>query len=46
MISLASSKCCDLGAAVITDGATEAQRDYLTHQSYKATKSQSHLFTQ
>lgn len=35
-----------IGVAIITEGETEAQRNYLTHQSYKATKSQSHLFIQ
>lgn len=34
------------GVAIITEGGTEAQRNYFTHQSYKATKSQSHLFIQ
>lgn len=35
-----------IGTTIIIDGETEAQRNYLTHQSYKATKSQSHSFIQ
>lgn len=35
----------NISVAIITDGEIEAQRNYLTHQSYKATKSQSPIYS-